>query len=161
MLLNRFLLNSGPHWALLSLTLSVNTKTTATLSPKNSRHKHLKPLTCLTFFGQMPFILKHLYRDHPTKNDEQSAIKSQGKEIAIYCRCHGWISIYRPRTLEVSFYPATLVTSLAQARMTLAQILATFCQEHILLWNDTRSLWAGACNFTIFLSRRFHRPIYF
>ena len=24
-----------------------------------------------------------------------------------------------------------------------------------------RSLWAGACNSTIFLSRRFHRPIYF
>ena len=95
MLLNRFLLNSGPHWALLSLTLSVNTKTTATLSPKNSRHKHLKPLTCLTFFGQMPFLLKHLYRDHPTKNEEQSAMNSQGKKIAIYCTCHGWISIYQ------------------------------------------------------------------
>ena len=148
MLLNRFLLNWGPHWALLSLTLSVKTKTTTTLSP-NSRHKHLKPLTCLTFFGQMPFILKHLYLDHPTKNEEESAMNSQGKKIAIYCTCHGWICIYQEPS-KYRFIPQPRWhTSLAQARMKLAQILATFCQEHILLWNDTRSLWAGACNSTI------------
>ena len=56
--------------------------------------KQLKAQTSETsnlsnFFGQMPFFLKHLYRDYPTKNDEQSAMNSQGKKIAIYCTCHG------------------------------------------------------------------------
>ena len=29
------------------------------------------------------------------------------------------------------------------------------------IFRKARSLWTGTCNSTIFLSRRFHRPIYF
>ena len=36
----------------------------------------------------------------------------------------------------------------------------TCCYRRILLASN-RSSWMGACNCTIFLSRRFHRPIYF
>ena len=43
----------------------------------------------------------------------------------------------------------------------LMQILHFDCLRYYRSISNNRRLWAGACNSNLFLSRRFHRPIYF